>query len=183
MGATKKPAPTELAIGDVVLWKTPKGSAALWVFQRKDMGGGVIPVLELLDWVGDAFPEDGASLPSAKSPRPPLTPMLEAHRWFLAQDLVHADDPKGRWRRVRSGFKRASFVPSKASEHGLGAPFLEPARIHSEVASFVANKVSGKDALIATRAIATQAAETRAKATPSIEPAPDAWAPGHDGSS
>ncbi len=130
---------TELAVGDLITWRTPHGTLLIWVFATRAQKDGRWPVVEVLEWIGDEIP--------------PHTERLEAHRgrgaiaghsntWFHALHLRDAVDPKGRYAVVRRGFARASFVPSKASEYGLGATIVDALKL-TESLERIAAKMRG----------------------------------------
>jgi len=61
--------PTELAVGDVVLWRTRHGNVLLWVFGLDEQSSGTCPRLELLAWIGDTPPANLDKLARPRSRR------------------------------------------------------------------------------------------------------------------
>jgi hypothetical protein len=114
---------TELEVGDVLRWKIPSGDVLLWVFGRNQQESGLVPLMEMLDWIGDP----GDPLPKldtlrALERRTAVAPVVgHGNVWFLALGLIRAADFECQYSIVAKQFRRHGFVPSRASEHALGA--------------------------------------------------------------
>ncbi|MFO0739837.1 MAG: hypothetical protein U0270_28320 [Labilithrix sp.] len=151
---------TELAIGDLVAWKTEHGTVLVWILQVLAQSGGAVPLLEVLDDVVEDVPADTRELRAAVGPA-----SQKGRLWYVGSDLREATDPRGRYARVARGFERAGFVPSRDSEHGLLAPWLDTSRLASELERFAFAKTSaGRAQARAAASASARDEEERARA-------------------
>ena len=166
--AKTRAAGTELLVGDVLLWKTPFGGVATWVFGMTPQGGGTYPLLEVLDFRGDRFPEDGRHLRAAKNPHA-IAGIGSGELWFTALELPERVDARGEYTVVRSGFQRGDWAPSHASQYGLGGAIVRRDQLSQAIAGYAESKTDARieeihRAASKGRAIAEKRAALRAEA-------------------
>ncbi|MDP3411247.1 hypothetical protein [Bosea sp. (in: a-proteobacteria)] len=158
----RKQSDTELETGDLLVWDTPHGKVLVWVVNVLAYGAAR-PLLEVLDWLGDVVAPParlarlGAAVEGSKPGGRPLR--------YVATDLIADGDARLGYARIAAGFARAGFAPTKETEHGLHAPYVDVARLTRDLEAFaLARTAAGRAAAARAARDTDRASAERARA-------------------